>query len=101
MINLNKEAEEFSRNFTTGKSEETPQEYITDMLVSFTNNSKNIQAKIIQAQIDVLEKTRTFFDVSKLNVYEQKHHIRFTSIIIDQMKQLQQQLKQLQDETNN
>jgi uncharacterized membrane protein YccC len=55
----------------------------------------------VEAQIDILNKTRTYFDVSKLDTYEQKHHIRFTSIIIDQLKELQQQLKQLEDETNN
>jgi hypothetical protein len=92
MIDLNKEAEEFRESLSF------PPDGIVTFAFTSGANSKYVQAKIIQAQIDVLNKTKTYFDVSKLDVYEQKHHIRFTSIIIDQMEKLQQKLKQLENE---
>ena len=35
--------------------------------------------------IDELKLIGQYFDVSNLDVYEQKHHIRFTSIIKDRI----------------
>ena len=35
--------------------------------------------------IDELKLIGNYFDVNKLDVYEQKHHIRFTSIIKDRI----------------
>ncbi len=96
MIDLSKEAEEYAAIPSTLSL--TTRQKIQIAYVAGATDSKYAQAKAIQAQIDVLNKTRTYFDVSKLDVYEQKHHVRFTSIIIDQMEKLQQQLKQLENE---
>lgn len=109
MIDLSKEAEEYAQKVwgtyinDVFKHDDiiidkTLGEITISDFIAGATDSKYVQAKIIQAQIDVLNKTRAYFDVSKLDVYEQKHHVRFTSIIIDQMEKLQQQLKQLENE---
>ena len=70
-MNLNKEAEEFSKQYLDSHN------YIRPFIKGA--NSKYVQAKIIQAQISILRKS----------TYEG---------YIDLMEELQQQLKQLEND---
>jgi len=42
-------AEEFMRTFTTGKTEETPQEYVQDMLIAFAK--LHVEAALKEASV--------------------------------------------------
>jgi hypothetical protein len=81
MIDLNKEAEEFreSLNFP-------PDGAITHAFTSGAN-SKYVQAKIIQAQIDVLKSIGTIHDETCMS-----------QRVTNKIKELHQQLKQLENE---
>jgi hypothetical protein len=79
MIDLNKEAEEYATINKT-YSEQSELDFIAGA------NSKYVQAKIIQAQIDILTETNDYWD---LPVW-----------LNDKVKELQQQLKQLENEYN-
>ena len=48
----------------------------------------NVEEERKQAKLEVLNELRTYFDVSKLDDREQRHHIRFTSIIVDMMAKI-------------
>jgi hypothetical protein len=81
MIDINKEAEEYLLGFREGEVpksfEEVKQIYVAGY------NSKATQAKIIQAQIDIL--------------YEFRDYVENSSIFNDRIFKLQQQLKELED----
>jgi hypothetical protein len=77
MIDLSKEAEEYATINKT-YSEQSELDFIAGA------NSKYVQAKIIQAQIDILTETNDYWD---LPVW-----------LNDKVKELQQQLKQLENE---
>jgi len=89
MIDLNKEAEDYADysndyvplSFGNKFNENTKKTFIAGA------NSTYVQAKIIQAQIDVLKSIGTVHDESCMS---QK--------VTDKIKKLQQQLKQLEDE---
>jgi hypothetical protein len=80
MIDLNKEAEEYAKDFIEDK------DLIELQIAAFLegHNSKATQAKIIQAQIDVLDKYAKTYGL--------------TSGIINFKKELEHQLKQLENE---
>ena len=46
-------AEEFSKNFTTGKAEETTQEYITNMLVEFAKLHVEAALKLAAENVEI------------------------------------------------
>lgn len=73
MIDLNKEAEEFSKQYIDSHN------YIRPFIKGAC--SKYVRAQILQAKIDVL------------------HEFNSTASIVDKISKLQQELKQLQDET--
>jgi uncharacterized alpha-E superfamily protein len=51
---LEQEAKEYSRNFNSCKTEETPHEFIVSMISSFVQQSKWVQAEKINAKIEGL-----------------------------------------------
>jgi len=83
MIDINKEAEKFLRfKGLTGQQNRT----IAEWMVAFANNSKATQAKVIQAQINVLRNIQLPLSKSVAdNSYEM-------------IEQFEQQLKQLQND---
>ena len=59
-------AEEFMRTFTTGKTEETPQEYVQDMLIEFAKLHVEAALKLITTEATV----------ETINKYSpEEHHI--------------------------
>jgi hypothetical protein len=88
MINLNKEAEERGIQFYTREPEQLSRfnAVVCDFIAGA--NSKYVQAKIIQAQIDVLKSIRTVGFEEAFVCLE----------IYNKVNELQQQLKQLEDE---
>lgn len=88
MIDLSKEAEEFRESLSF------PPDGIVIFAFTSGANSKYVQAKIIQAQIDVLLKYQ-----QKLGGYEPITGALKQQIEID-IYELQQQLKQLENEYN-
>jgi polyhydroxyalkanoate synthesis regulator phasin len=88
MIDLNKEAEEhWKMQYIMALDESTKPYIIQDFIAGA--NSKYVQAKIIQAQIDVLNKT--------IDMFGNVNFTTTTSLIFE----LRQQLKQLENEANN
>jgi hypothetical protein len=85
MIDVNKEAEEFLKSKgLTGQQNKT----ISEWMVEFLNNSKAIQAKVLQAQIDLCNRALSWSNkVDPTSDYIEKELIA-----------LQQQLKQLENE---
>jgi hypothetical protein len=79
MIDVNKEAEEYAYNLA----------YETSQIQGFLAgaNSKYVKAKIIQAQIDVLKSIGTIHDETCMS-----------QRVTNKIKELQQQLKQLENE---
>jgi len=84
MIDLSKEAEEYAAIPSTLSL--TTRQKIQIAYVAGATDSKYVQAKIIQAQIDILTETNDYWD---LPVW-----------LNDKVKDLQQQLKQLENEYN-
>jgi ribosomal protein S8 len=94
MIDLNKEAEDYIQkvdNQTGTMWSESTQE-IVKVFVDFIENSKYVQSKIIQAQIDILLKYQ-----QKLGAYEPITGVSKQQIQIG-IYELKNQLKQLEDE---
>jgi hypothetical protein len=85
MIDLNKEAEKYAAIPCTLAL--TASQKIQIAYMSGATNSKYVQAKIIQAQIDVLKSIGTIHDETCMS---QK--------VTNKIKELQQQLKQLENE---
>jgi len=85
MIDINKEAEEYAKNNT-----EIPfyQVIFKHFFISGAN-SKHVQAKILQAQIDVY---------SDLLRQSDNHFAAICKYMIKQVELLQQQLKELENE---
>ena len=92
MIDLSKEAEEYAAIPSTLSL--TTRQKIQIAYVAGATDSKYVQAKIIQAQIDVLLKHQ-----QKLGGYEPITGALKQQIQID-IYELQQQLKQLENEYN-
>jgi hypothetical protein len=86
MIDLNKEAEKYAAIPCTLAL--TASQKIQIAYMSGATNSKYVQAKIIQAQIDVLKSIRTVGFEEAFVCLE----------IYNKVKELQQQLKQLENE---
>ncbi len=81
MIDLNKEAEEYAKTFIYDDGT-TEVDFIAGA------NSKHVQAKILQAQIDILEELKSVEESANTQSYR----------II--MSDLKKQLKQLKDAKN-
>jgi hypothetical protein len=69
-------------------AEQLEQKWLTGYLSPISIQSLLLQAKELERQqlIDELKRVGNYFDVSKLDTLEQKHHIRFTSIIRDRIE---------------
>lgn len=103
MINLNKEVEEYvSLNWGNYQNELSQ---ISEMLTlgeiskkDFIagHNSKATEAKVIQAQIDVLKEIR-----SKMSMFEISNMENTLDNLYYKEQELEQQLKKLENETNN
>jgi len=95
MIDLNKEAREYVKNQLKGIVDKTSKfKCVNDFIAGA--NSKYVQAKIIQAQIDVLKKIR-----SKMSMFEISNMENTLDNLYYKEKEFKQQLKQLENETNN
>jgi hypothetical protein len=93
-INLQKEAEEYAKNTADYSHKDDSGDkvyydyYIEKALVDFVINSKHVQAKVLQAQIDVLKNIKiAISDKNPFTLYNVAHKIH----------ELQQQLKQLEN----
>ena len=91
MIDINKEAEEYlDRTYSLSYERTTWQKLHIKSFIA-GHNSKATQADVIQAQIDVLE---------DLDFNPRENVVDFILNIKYKVRELQQQLKQLEDETN-
>jgi hypothetical protein len=83
MIEINKEAEEYVKNNYTDYLDKIERFLVQEDFIA-GHNSKATQAKILQAQIDIL--------------YEFRDYVESSSIFNDRIFKLQQQLKELENE---
>jgi hypothetical protein len=91
MIDINKEAEEYGFKTNNGL-----QSVLLEDAFIAGHNSKATQAKMIQAQIDVLKELElSDYDVEYGELREYRNKIR------RKVFELQQQLKQLENDTTN
>ncbi len=92
LIEKLKSASDYIKGRTQGISVTLKYEEFEFLLKALSQQSEQVVAE--ELIINELNLLRTYFDVSKLTVKEQSHHIRFTSIIVDRLNHYNQFLKE-------
>jgi hypothetical protein len=93
MIDINKEAQEYAKDLIKLKSAQPHELTWVSSIFIKGHNSKATQAKVLQAQIDLLS---IIYSDNKTSDFSSS---TFQDVVYE-LEKLQQQLKELQDERN-
>jgi hypothetical protein len=93
MIDVNKEAEEYAKDLIESKSAQPHESTWVSSIFISGHNSKSTQAKVLQAQID---ENNSILELIKLR--SECLNERLTFVIKNRINNLEQQLKELENE---